>query len=57
MFDIDKEKTYKTFIPRNIKLSEAPSQGKSIFDYDINSDGAKAYVSLTKEVLNNNQEV
>ena len=52
-----KEKTYKTFIPRNIKLSEAPSQGKSIFDYDINSDGAKAYVSLTKEVLNNNQEV
>ena len=51
-----KEKTYHTYIPRNIKLSEAPSQGKSIFDYDINSDGAKAYVTLTKEVIRNNKE-
>ncbi len=51
-----KEKTYRTYIPRNIKLSEAPSQGKSIFDYDISSDGAKAYVALTKEVINNNKE-
>ena len=51
-----KEKTYKTYIPRNIKLSEAPSAGKSIFDYDLNSEGAKAYVSLTKEVIANNVE-
>lgn len=51
-----KEKTYNTYIPRNIKLSEAPSQGKSIFDYDMNSDGAKAYVALTKEVIKNNME-
>lgn len=50
-----KEKTYHTYIPRNIKLSEAPSQGKSIFDYDMNSDGAKAYVALTKEVISNNK--
>lgn len=50
-----KEKTYRTYIPRNIKLSEAPSQGKSIFDYDMNSDGAKAYVALTKEVISNNK--
>lgn len=52
-----KEKTYKTIIPRNIKLSEAPSAGKSIYDYDINSEGAKAYVSLTREVISNNTEV
>ena len=51
-----KEKAYKTFIPRNIKLSEAPSVGKSIFDYEVNSDGAKAYVSLTREVIANNTE-
>ena len=51
-----KEKTYKTCIPRNVRLSEAPSAGKSIFDYDLNSEGAKAYVSLTKEVVANNTE-
>lgn len=48
-----KEKTYKVHIPRNVKLSEAPSEGMSIFDYDINSEGAKAYVALTKELLGN----
>ena len=52
-----KEKAYKTYIPRNIKLSEAPSMGLSIFDYEVNSEGAKAYVSLTKEVIANNMEV
>ena len=51
-----KEKTYKTYIPRNIKLSEAPSVGLSIYDYDVNSEGAKAYVSLTKELVDNNKE-
>ena len=51
-----KEKTFKTYIPRNIKLSEAPSAGKSIFDYDVNSEGAKAYVSLTREIIANNTE-
>lgn len=50
-----KEKTYKVHIPRNIKLSEAPSRGKSIFDYDMNSEGAKAYVALTKEVVEANR--
>ena len=52
-----KEKTYRTYIPRNIKLSEAPGAGKSIFDYEISSEGAKAYVALTKEVIANNTEV
>jgi len=48
-----KEKAYKTYIPRNIRLSEAPSVGKSIFDYDMNCEGARAYVALTKEVIDN----
>lgn len=51
-----KEKTYKTYIPRNIKLSEAPSAGESIFDYAINSEGARAYVQLTREIIRNNEE-
>lgn len=49
-----KEKVYKTVIPRNIKLSEAPSAGISIFDYDIHSEGAKAYQNLAKEVCKRN---
>lgn len=51
-----KEKAYKTYIPRNVKLSEAPSAGLSIYDYALNSEGAKAYVALTREVLNNTLE-
>ena len=51
-----KEKAYKTYIPRNIKLSEAPSAGLSIFDYELTSEGAKAYVALTRELLSNNTE-
>ena len=49
-----KEKVYRTFIPRNIKLGEAPSAGLSIFDYDPSSVGAKAYGSLAKEVISQN---
>ena len=49
-----KEKVYKTVIPRNVKLSEAPSSGVSIFDYDNNSEGAKAYRALAKEVISRN---
>jgi len=47
-----KEKVFKTVIPRNIKLAEAPSFGKSIFEHDIKSKGAQAYLSLTREILN-----
>jgi len=47
-----KEKVYKTRIPRNIKLAESPSAGKSIFDYDSTSKGAIAYKALVKEVKN-----
>lgn len=49
-----KEKVYDVVIPRNIKLSEAPSEGLSIFDYDKTSEGAKAYAKLVKEVLKRN---
>ncbi|MGL5977974.1 MAG: ParA family protein [Erysipelotrichaceae bacterium] len=45
-----KDRVYKSHIPRNIKLSEAPSRGKSIFEYDIKCEGAKAYAGLAKEV-------
>ena len=37
-------------IPRNVRLSEAPSHGKSIIHYDIKSKGADAYLNLAKEV-------
>lgn len=47
-----KERVYKSFIPRNIKLSEAPSREQTIFEYEVRSEGAKAYASLAKEVIN-----
>ena len=40
-----------TVIPRNVRLTEAPSHGKPIFLYDLKSSGAVAYLELTKEVL------
>ena len=49
-------KVYKTVIPRNVRLSEAPSYGMPISLYDPRSKGAKAYEKLTKEFLNNNAQ-
>ncbi|WP_395317762.1 ParA family protein [Fructilactobacillus frigidiflavus] len=46
-----KEKVYTSIIPRNVRLSEAPSHGLPIIDYDPKSKGAKVYMKLTKEVL------
>ena len=46
-----KDKVYQTIIPRNVRLSEAPSHGMSIIDYDPSSRGAKEYMALAKEVL------
>lgn len=51
-----KERVYKSNIPRNIKLSEAPSRGNTIFEYDLKSEGAKAYAALSKEVLQYNKK-
>lgn len=42
---------FTTVIPRNVRLSECPSHGKSIIDYDKNSTGAVAYINLAKEFL------
>ena len=50
-----REKVYKTIIPRNIRLSEAPSYGLSIIDYDLKSKGADVYQELAKEVMDNGQ--
>ncbi|MCF0111004.1 MAG: ParA family protein, partial [Erysipelotrichaceae bacterium] len=49
-----KGSTYNVIIPRNVKLTEAPSQSRSIFDYDLHSDGAKAYAQLVKELISRN---
>ena len=50
------DKVYKTVIPRNVKLSEAPSYGMPITVYDAKSKGAKCYDKFTKEFLKNNQQ-
>lgn len=47
-------KVYKTVIPRNVRLSEAPSYGMPISLYDPKSKGAKAYEKFAKELLKNN---
>ena len=46
-----KGKVFETMIPRNIRLSEAPSHGKPILSYDIHSKGAESYLNLAREIL------
>ncbi|MFA6755999.1 MAG: ParA family protein [Bacilli bacterium] len=45
------EKVFQSIIPRNVKLSEAPSHGKPVILYDVQSSGAQAYVKLAEEIL------
>ncbi|MFD0826759.1 ParA family protein [Bacillus sp. UNC438CL73TsuS30] len=45
------DKVYKTIIPRNVRLSEAPSHGEPIITYDARSRGAEVYLDLAKEVV------
>ncbi|MBD3862488.1 MAG: chromosome partitioning protein [Olleya marilimosa] len=45
---------FKTIIQRNVKLSEAPSYGESIINYDASSKGASNYLSLAKEIITKN---
>lgn len=47
---------YHHYIPRNVKLSESPSRGKSIFEYDVRCEGAKAYAGLANEVVKRNRK-
>jgi chromosome partitioning protein len=46
-----KEKVYRTVIPRNVRLGEAPSHGMPVIVYDVKSRGAEAYLALAREVL------
>lgn len=50
------DEVFKTVIPRNVRLSEAPGYGEPIISYDKYSKGARSYVKLAKEVLRNNQK-
>lgn len=47
-----KEKVFNTIVPRNVRLSEAPSHGKTILEYDMSSTGSLAYTNLAKEFIN-----
>ncbi|MFC4601331.1 ParA family protein [Cohnella hongkongensis] len=49
------QKVYQTIIPRNVRLSEAPSHGQSIITYDPKSKGAEVYLELAKEVVSYEQ--
>mgnify|MGYP003314719074 CR=1 FL=1 len=49
-----KDSVFNTIIPRNVRLSEAPSHGKPIIAYDPKSRGAEAYINLAKEVISRN---
>jgi len=49
-------RVYRTMIPRNVRLGEAPSFGKPITQYDRHCIGAESYVALAKEILGNDQE-
>lgn len=48
-----KSQVYETIIPRNVRLSEAPSFGKPVILYDAKSSGAKSYMKLAKEMTRN----
>jgi chromosome partitioning protein len=50
------DKLYRTIIPRNIRLAEAPSHGKPVIAYDMQSKGAQAYLALAGEMLRREQE-
>ena len=51
------EKVYKTTIPRNVKISEAPSHGKPALVYDTQAAGSLAYIELAKEVILNQNKI
>ena len=51
------KKVYQTVIPRNVRISEAPSHGKPVLLYDFKCPGSQAYISLTGEVLKREKEL
>lgn len=48
-----KDKVFQTIIPRTVKISEAPSHGVPIDKYDPNGNGARSYINLAEELINN----
>ena len=50
--DYFSEKVYSTVIPRNVRLSEAPSHGMPVLIYDKSCPGSKSYFSFTDEFIN-----
>jgi len=52
-----KEKVYQTVIPRNVRLSEAPSHGVPVLEYDKNCPGSKSYYNFTDEFINQENSV
>ena len=57
VFNYFKDRLYDTVIPRNVRLSEAPSHGKSVLEYDSTAAGAISYMALGKEFLKKQQAV
>ena len=55
--DYFKEKVYSTVIPRNVRLSEAPSHGIPVLLYDKSCSGSKSYFSFTDEFLNKEESL
>ena len=51
------KKVYNTVIPRNVRISEAPSHGKPVLLYDFKCSGSQAYINLTGEVLKREKEL
>jgi len=51
------DKVYQTVIPRNIRMSEAPSHGKPALIYDMHCAGSKAYISLASELLKREKQI
>ena len=52
-----KEKVYQTVVPRNVRLSEAPSHGVPVLIYDKLCPGSRSYFSFTDEFLNQDKQV
>ena len=50
------DKVYRTVIPRNVRLAEAPSHGKSVLEFDRASKGAQAYLALAGEMINRHEQ-
>ena len=51
------DKVYDTVIPRNVRVSEAPSHGVPVLIYDMNCTGAQAYLALAGEIINRERKI